>query len=129
MKIHGIGNDLINVNRIEKVIKKNKNFLKKIFTKNEIRYCNNKMNKYYCFAKRFSAKESFSKALGTGISRGLKFNEIEIINNNKGKPNIKILGKSKQIVQKILHTKKLEIFVSISDDKPYASSVVLLATK
>ena len=66
---------------MSKLIKKNTNFKKRIFSQSEIRQCNANTNKYACYSKRFAAKEAFSKALGTGISNGLNFNN-EANNSN-----------------------------------------------
>ena len=75
MKIYGIGNDITSINRIKKSIK-NKNFINRLFSKNEIIKCDKLLNRANCYAKRFAAKEAFSKAIGTGISKGISFNEI-----------------------------------------------------
>ena len=85
MNIYGIGTDIVSVNRIKKSLK-NKNFLKRIFSQQEIIKCNKVSSIYNCYAKRFAAKESFSKALGTGISNGINFNEIVILNKKTGFP-------------------------------------------
>ena len=76
---------------------------------------------------RFAAKEAFSKALGTGISKGISFNEIEISNNKIGKPSIKLKGVTLKIVQKILKKRLFKIVLSISDDKPFAVASVILS--
>ena len=99
MNIYGIGTDIVNVNRIRAAIKKNnKAFKKRIFTKFEIKTCEKRTSKVECFAKRFAAKEAFSKAIGTGIARGINFNEIIVHNIKSGKPSIKLLGNTKKIV-------------------------------
>ena len=126
MKIHGIGTDIANINRIKKSLK-NKNFTNRLFNKNEIKKCNKQVNKANCYAKRFAAKEAFSKALGTGISRGINFNEIIVYNIKSGKPSIKLLGSTKNIVNKILNKKKFNIFLSLSDDKPFAVATVVIS--
>ena len=126
MKIYGIGTDIANINRIKKSLK-NKNFIDRLFSKNEVKKCNNQINKANCYAKRFAAKEAFSKAMGTGISRGLNFNEIIVHNIKSGKPNIKLLGNTKKIVNKILNKKKFNIFLSLSDDKPFAVATVVIS--
>ena len=125
MKIYGIGTDIANTNRIKKSLK-NENFVKRLFDKNEIKKCNKQTNKVNCYAKRFAAKEAFSKALGTGISRGINFKEIIIYNNKFGKPTIKLLGKTKNIVSKILKKKKINIYLSLSDDNPFAVATVVI---
>jgi len=126
MKIYGIGTDIANINRIKKSIK-NKNFVNKLFSKNEIQRCSNQINKANCYAKRFAAKEAFSKAMGTGISQGINFKEIIVHNIKSGKPNIKLLGNTKKIVKKILNKKKINIFLSLSDDKPFAVATVVIS--
>ena len=126
MKIYGIGTDIANVNRIKISLKK-KNFINRIFNKIEIKKCSSQMNKANCFAKRFAAKEAFSKALGTGISGGINFNEIVIHNIRSGKPKIKLEGKTRKIVNKIFNKKRFNIFLSLSDDKPFAVATVVIS--
>ena len=126
MRIYGIGTDIANINRIKKSLK-NKDFINRLFNKNEVKKCNNQINKANCYAKRFAAKEAFSKAMGTGISRGINFNEIIVHNIKSGKPNIKLLGNTKKIVNKILNKKKFNIFLSLSDDKPFAVATVVIS--
>ena len=126
MKIYGIGTDIANINRIKKSLK-NKDFIDRLFSKNEVKKCNNQINKANCYAKRFAAKEAFSKAIGTGISKGINFNEIIVHNIKSGKPNIKLLGNTKKIVNKILNKKKFNIFLSLSDDKPFAVATVVIS--
>ena len=126
MKIYGIGTDIININRIKKSIK-NKNFVKRLFSKNEIIKCKNKINESNCYAKRFAAKEAFSKAIGIGISKGLSFNEITVNNIKSGKPEILLTGKTKKIVHKIIKKNKITICLSLSDDKPFAIATVVVS--
>ena len=70
MTIFGLGSDIIDISRIKRAFK-NKNFKKKIFSKNEIKTSDSKSSKISSYAKKFAAKEAFSKALGTGISGGI----------------------------------------------------------
>jgi len=126
MSIYGIGTDIIDISRIKTVFDKNKDFKKKIFSLNEIKTSESKLNKISSYAKRFAAKEAFSKALGIGISNGISFNEISINNNIKGKPYVELLGKTKFIVKRILK-KKYKIFLSISDEKKYALAMVVIS--
>ena len=126
MRIYGIGTDIANINRIKKSLK-NKDFIDRLFNKNEVKKCSNQINRANCYAKRFAAKEAFSKAMGTGISKGINFNEIIVHNIKSGKPNIKLLGNTKKIVNKILNKKKFNIFLSLSDDKPFAVATVVIS--
>ena len=127
MSIYGIGTDIINISRVEKILKKNRiEFKKKIFTKKEISYCDSKKNSTPYYAKRFAAKEAFVKALGTGFSNGLLHKDVEIINNKKGKPTIKMSLRSKKIINKIFKNKKYSTHLSLSDDKPWAVATVII---
>ena len=81
MKIFGIGTDIVNIKRLRKSLKGNKNLFKqRIFSQNEIKYCENSKNPFKFYAKRFAAKEALSKALGTGIRKGINFKNIAISN-------------------------------------------------
>ena len=103
MKIFGLGTDIVNIKRLEKIFKKNrKAFKSRIFSKNEILYCDKKKNPTPFYAKRYAAKEALSKALGTGIRKGINFKDIEISNNNFGKPSIKLKGATANFLKKKL---------------------------
>ena len=97
-----------------------------MFNKTEIKKCNKLKKSANCFAKRFAAKEAFAKALGIGISKGLKFKEISVLNISSGKPTINLSGNTKKIVEKILRTKKYKTFISLSDDKSYGLATVII---
>ena len=128
MKIFGIGTDIVNIKRMEKSIKKNgDNFKNKIFSKNEILYCEKKKNPSPFYAKRFAAKEALSKALGTGIRKGINFKHIEITNNSFGKPSIKLKGSTAAFLKKKIKTKKYSIYLSLSDDSPWAQATVIIS--
>ena len=126
MRIFGVGTDIIRVNRLKKSLNK-KPFLSRIFSKEEIIKCKRTKINLNCFAKRFAAKEAFSKALGTGISKGINFNEIIVLNEKSGKPYIKLLNKTKKIVEKKLKKKKYKISLSIADEKDYAVAFVTIS--
>ena len=128
MKIFGIGTDIVNIKRIEQSFKKNGNaFKNKIFSKKEINYCENKKNPSSFYAKRFAAKEALSKALGTGIRKGINFKNIEISNNKFGKPSIKLSGSTANFLKKKIKTKKYSIYLSLSDDEPWAQATVIIS--
>ena len=126
MKILGIGVDIIKNSRVKSLIR-NKDFIKRLFDKNEVKKCSRQINKANCYAKRFAAKEAFSKAIGTGIAKGINFNEIIVHNIKSGKPSIKLLGNTKKIVHKIVKKSKFNIFLSLSDDKPFALATVVIS--
>jgi holo-[acyl-carrier protein] synthase len=124
MKIYGIGTDIVSVSRIQKSLK-NRKLLERLFSKTEISRCTKLTNSNNCFAKRFAAKEAFSKALGTGFSNGINFNEIVVMNEKNGKPLIKLKGKTMSIIKKKLK-KKIKINLSLSDEKKYALAFVTI---
>ena len=128
MKIFGIGTDIINIKRINNSIKKGgHNFKKKIFSNNEIDYCEKKKNPSAFYAKRFAAKEAFTKALGTGISKGISLKDIEIFNDTSGKPNIKLKGAANNFLKKKIKKNKYNIYLSLSDDQPWAQATVIIS--
>jgi holo-[acyl-carrier protein] synthase len=128
MKIFGIGIDVVEVNRISLILNKKNNFKKRIFSNKEISQSKNTKKIYHFFAKRFAAKEAFSKALGTGVAKGLNFNEIEVRNSVSGKPSLKITGKSLKVVKKYTKKKKVKIFLSLTDESKYAIAMVVIST-
>ena len=128
MKIFGIGTDIVNIKRLEKSLKKNgSKFKRKIFSKNEIVYCEKKKNPISFYAKRFAAKEALSKALGTGIRKGIDFKSIEILNDNLGKPSIALKGGAASFLKKKIKSKKYSIYLSLSDDIPWAQATVIIS--
>ena len=129
MSIFGVGVDIVDVKRISQFCKKNKLFKKRIFSASEIKYCESKKNKYSYYAKRFAAKEAFSKALGTGFSNGLSFKEIQVKNEKKGKPFILLTGNTLKITKKLTTNRKIKIFLSLSDEAKYAIAMIILTYK
>jgi holo-[acyl-carrier protein] synthase len=123
----GIGTDLFEIKRMKIRLEKQPSFVQGVFTENEMNYCNQFKNKAQKFAARYAAKEAFLKALGTGWRDGITFKDIEITNNDLGKPDIRLSGISKKIADKlgvteihlsISHTKELVIaFVTINNNK------------
>lgn len=118
---------MIEKDRFKNKIKKNaEKFLKTLFTSIEIEYCKSGSNinsQARCFAGRFAAKEAFLKALGTGLRNGIKWTEIEIINDPLGKPLINVSG---QAEDKIQEREIRQIHLSISHDRDNAAAMVIL---
>jgi holo-[acyl-carrier protein] synthase len=125
MKILGIGVDIINNERIRKLIKNNK-FKNRIYSTKELKLSKKTKNKIAFFSKRFAAKEAFSKALGTGFSSNLNFKDIEIINDKKGMPKYAENKKIIKIVQRKYKIKKFNSFLSISDEKDYSTAFAII---
>ena len=119
MNIHGIGTDIIRNSRIRKSIKK-KNFLNRVFVKNEVLESKSKKDKLLFFSKRFAAKEALVKALGTG------FQDISVLNNKKGKPYFMISNNLRKIIKNKLKINKFKIFLSMSDEKNYSIAYVVI---
>ena len=128
MRIFGIGTDIVNIKRMEHSLKKHGfSFKNRIFSKKEISYCEKKKNSSSFYAKRFAAKEAFTKALGTGIRKGVNLKNIEITNNVYGKPLIRLKGNLSRYLKKRIKSSKYDIHLSLSDDKPWAQATVLIS--
>ncbi|MEI6093183.1 MAG: holo-ACP synthase [bacterium] len=122
--IFGLGIDIIEVSRIQKEIsKKNGGFKTRVFTTNEIDYCESKITKAESYAARFAAKEAFFKAMGSGWSKGFAWTEVEVAKDESGKPYIITHGK----VKKFIKQKKISnIQISMSHLKETAIAIVSL---
>ncbi|MCI5052882.1 MAG: holo-ACP synthase [Simkaniaceae bacterium] len=121
MTIEGIGTDIIEVDRIAKSIEEHgERFLAKLFTEEEIAYCRRHQNVAQHVAGRFCAKEAFAKALGLGFGKHVAWRDIEILNDELGKPHIHLHGSLKER----LTTQK--IHVSISHTHTVATATVLI---
>jgi holo-[acyl-carrier protein] synthase len=125
MKTVGIGVDIVDNKRFKNLIKDNR-FINRIYSKKEILASKKKLNKINFFSKRFAAKESFAKALGTGFRNKLNFKDIEILNDNLGKPFYLINNKIKKIIKKNKKIANFELFLSISDEKDYSVSFTII---
>ena len=127
--IYGIGTDLINSERVEKLLNKYGNkFLSKIFSHEEINNSKISYNKALYFSKRFAGKEAFWKAISPNNEKTLHFNEIEILSNNNGKPYVNLIGRTKNRIfdlEKSLNC-KFNFHISISDEKPNALAFVII---
>ncbi len=124
--IFGVGTDIVEVDRIASKINKENGFKELVFSKNEIEYCELKANKMEHFAARFAAKEAFFKALGTGWATGTAFNQIEITNNETGKPEMFFISETAKTISSMQLGK---IFVSLSHVKTMATAIVIIETK
>lgn len=114
--IIGIGTDIIEINRVQKAIDRNSNFLKKIFTQNEIEYFESRKNSITTIAGTFAVKEAVSKVFGTGI-RGFNFTDIEVMRTGLGKPQVTLYNGALALAESLNIT---EIMVSISHSDTYA---------
>lgn len=121
--IYGIGTDIIEVERMQKHLSNNPALKNKLFTVLEQEYAEKRATIFQHYAARFAAKEAFFKALGTGYRFGMAFHEIEVENDDLGKPVINLHGKVKEYVEQ---QKITIIHLSISHVKEMASAFVVL---
>ena len=128
MRILGIGVDIVENKRI-RLLLNNKKFLSITFSKNEIKISKNITNKTNFFAKRFSAKEAFAKSLGTGFRYDLNMKDIEIYNNEEGRPYYNKSKKINDMVYRRFKIRNYNLFLSISDEKDYSIAFTILETK
>jgi holo-[acyl-carrier protein] synthase len=122
--IYGIGVDIVSVSRIERVILRwGDRFIRRVFTPAEIDFCHKRSSSFSAFALRFAAKEAFSKAIGLGMRKGLKWREIEVFNYPSGKPNLRLHGKSSEICKE---KGIMSIHLSLSDESEYGVAMVVM---
>ena len=126
MEIIGNGVDIVENKRIKNSLKI-KGFISRVFTQNEINKSKKLTNKTNFFAKRFAAKEAFVKAIGEGFRNNINFNDIDISNDNKGKPSINISNNIKKFLKKKLKLNKYKIFLSLSDEKKHSIAYVIIS--
>jgi holo-[acyl-carrier protein] synthase len=122
--IYGIGVDLVHVPRIEAVLRRwGERFINRVFTEQETQLCLKRVYPASAFALRFGAKEAFSKALGLGLRRGIRWKDIEVFHYPGGKPGLKVYGHTSAICEEKNITR---FHVSLSDEGEYATAMVLL---
>ena len=121
--IFGLGTDIIHVPRVEGALARTDGLKQTLFTQREITYCESRGKSAQHFAARFAAKEAFLKAMGTGWRGGYRFNEIEILNDELGKPEAVVHGEVKKYCDEKGITR---IHVSLSHTQDLAKAVVIL---
>ncbi len=123
--IYGIGVDLVKVARLKAAIERHgERFLNRVFTLQEIAYCQGKRGRDSAFAMRFAAKEAFSKALGVGLRQnGIRWREVEVVPNPLGKPELQVTGRAADLcaLAGITH-----MHLSLTDESGQALAVVIL---
>ena len=122
MSICGTGVDIIEISRFKNLIKKHGDrFINRVFTKNEIHYCQKKSdNGAASYSARFAAKEALFKAIGTGLRDGLSWKDIETINNKLGNPYFNFYGKTAKIIEK----RKVHLTISHSQENSVAFVII-----
>ena len=126
--IIGIGNDVIDIRRIEETLEKyGDRFVQRIFTEVEIRKSEKRAQRAASYAKRFAAKEACSKALGTGFRAGVFWKDMGVVNEPSGKPTMQLTGGAKAHLDRITPVgHEVRIHVTITDDFPYAHAFVMI---
>jgi holo-[acyl-carrier protein] synthase len=121
--ILGTGIDIIEVERVAKRVSKNSGFRELVFSENEIKYCESKAFPFQHYAGRFAAKEAFMKAIGRGWDSGLFLKEIEVVNGENGKPEMRLSGQTESALSSMGIR---YIHLSISHLKSMATAIVIL---
>jgi holo-[acyl-carrier protein] synthase len=126
--IIGIGNDLIDITRVEKVLERHgERFVQRIFTPVEIRKSERRRMRTASYAKRFAAKEACAKALGTGMSAGVFWRDMGVVNLPSGKPTMALTGGAARRLESLLPPgHKAVIHVTITDEFPLAQAYVII---
>jgi len=122
------GIDIVEIDRIKRAIERGGDaFIRRIFTSREIEYCESRGTaRFSSYAVRFSAKEAVSKALGTGISQGVSFQDIEVVNDPNGKPHVILRGKAEERFR-MLHGISMD--VSLTHSRDYAAAYAVIQTE
>ena len=127
--IIGIGNDLIDIRRIERTLERfGDRFIERIFTPLERQKADRRRNRVETYAKRFAAKEACSKALGTGFRRGVYWRDLGVINLPGGKPSMELTGGALKRLQELTPPgMKAQIDLTLTDEPPLGQAVVIIS--
>jgi holo-[acyl-carrier protein] synthase len=126
--ILGIGNDIIDIRRIEKTLEKHgQRFIDRIYTDIEKQKSDRRAQRIPSYAKRFAAKEACSKALGTGLSNGVYWRDMGVVNLPSGKPTMRLTnGAAAQLAQMLPAGKQAAVHLTMTDEYPYAQAIVII---
>jgi len=127
--IIGLGSDLIDIRRIEKTLARHgERFLGRLYTETERKKSDGRMQRAASYAKRFAAKEACSKALGTGLRKGVFWRDMGVVNLPGGKPSMKLTGGALKRLQEITPPgHEAVIDLTITDDFPLAQAIVIIS--
>lgn len=127
--ILGIGNDIIDIRRIERTLEKFGNrFVDRVFTETEQRKSDRRANRAASYAKRFAAKEACSKALGTGFRNGVFWRDLGVVNLPSGKPTLQLTGGAAERLKEMTPPgMRPQIDLTITDDFPQAQAIVIIS--
>lgn len=127
--ILGIGNDVIDIRRIEKAIERyGDRFLHRIFTDAERARSEGRLGRAASYAKRFAAKEACAKALGTGLRRGVFWRDMGVVNLRSGRPTLVLTGGAALQLERITpRGYEPHVHLTLTDDFPLAQAVVIIS--
>jgi holo-[acyl-carrier protein] synthase len=127
--ILGLGNDIIDIRRIEKTIERyGDRFLTRVFTDTERKKSEGRAGRVASYAKRFAAKEACAKALGTGFRRGVFWRDMGVVNLRSGRPTMVLTGGAAAQLQRITPVGyEARVDVSLTDDFPLAQAIVVIS--
>jgi holo-[acyl-carrier protein] synthase len=130
--IIGIGSDLCNIERIQTSLNRfGDRFINRVFTDDErARAEKRPMTRAGTYAKRFAAKEAFSKAVGTGFRRGVFMKDIGVVNKASGEPTLKLTGGAKERLEEMVpEGHAAEVLLTMTDDYPFAQAFVIITAR
>jgi holo-[acyl-carrier protein] synthase len=127
--ILGIGNDLIDIRRIDRTLERfGERFLDRVFTGVERRKSDRRANRAASYAKRFAAKEACAKALGTGFRKGVFWRDIGVVNLPSGRPTLELSGGAARQLARITPSgSRARIDLTLTDDHPLAQAIVIIS--
>lgn len=126
--IIGIGNDMIDIRRVERVLERHgERFISRVFTEVERRRSERRKERAASYAKRFAAKEACAKALGTGMRLGVFWRDMGVVNLPTGRPTMVLTGgASRRLAALVPAGHRAEIHITITDDYPMAQAFVII---
>lgn len=129
--IIGIGNDIIDIRRVEKTLEKHgERFTHRCFTEIERAKSDKRLKRAASYAKRFAAKEACSKALGTGINRGVFWRDMGVVNLPGGKPTMALTGgAAARLAELTPEGHEAHVHLTITDDDPMAQAIVIIEAR
>ncbi len=127
--ILGVGNDLIDIRRIEKTLERyGERFIARVFTETERKKSDGRRQRAASYAKRFAAKEACAKALGTGLRRGVYWRDMGVVNLPSGRPTLSLTGGAARVLQDLTPDGyEARIDLTITDDFPLAAAIVIIS--
>ncbi len=121
MSIFSVGVDLVEIERVGGLIERHgRRFLERVFTEREVAYCSRKRENYESFAGRYAAKEALFKAVGSGLAQGMRWRDVEVVNDERGKPKVVLTGRTAELLRgKTIH-------LSLSHSRRHAVAMVVV---